>query len=396
MNLSIFNSRERVITGFVIKFLLFLLPPMLLIGFAEYVLFQTGESWPVEKVIEVQRRDSVEKVLYMRGILSQQFNSYKIEGIKTFEPKLLIVGSSRVMKFRKEFFPSMAEEFYNAGGILQCVGDFKAFVSLLENKEIPIPEYLIVGIDPWWFKQDNIPSKTWLSKERLIDHATTLTGHQLALRRLLLNPDKAKSAFMSSNSSHHLGVVAILQEAGFRLDGSKSTSSHLVAELDQNPVYEDREQPPIIERIREQKTTRFTVSDVSLENLEMMIDCFKIVKNLGVEVIAYFPPFSDESYEALEGSLPLAEWWHFYKEEVINGISSTVNNVINLTYPKEMNQDQLLFIDGIHPGEIFVALQIKYFFQKMEAEEISKGLFTSPNYLDSLVRSTSNPIEFNF
>jgi hypothetical protein len=63
--------------------------------------------------------------------------------------KNVIIGSSRVLQFRKEFFTG---DFLNLGFILNSGKSVNDFGNLLNKNNIKIDE-LVIGVDPWWFKK---------------------------------------------------------------------------------------------------------------------------------------------------------------------------------------------------------------------------------------------------
>lgn len=139
------------------KTFLFLLPFLLIISTYELLNYSLGENLPMSKVHELQKNDS--SALFMRGILSQEFNHYKQQGIIVNQPKILAIGSSRVMQFQSFCFQ---KAFYNGGGMLQIKWDLDYFL----QSEIKA-ETIIIGLDPWWFKKDNLESSsTWLNENR--------------------------------------------------------------------------------------------------------------------------------------------------------------------------------------------------------------------------------------
>ena len=157
---------------FAIRFVLFCLPLLAIWLPLEWFLWQTGESLPATSVLALQTQ-SDQEVLYGRGLLNQQFNVYKLAGWRKFKPAIVAVGSSRVWRLRKEAFHPREADFYNAGGMLQCVDDFREMVEMITDGRLSKPEAIIVGFDPWWFKA-NHPNRTWLNPTSLRDDAYQL------------------------------------------------------------------------------------------------------------------------------------------------------------------------------------------------------------------------------
>jgi hypothetical protein len=156
----------------------FFLPLLLLIGAGEAVLWQMRETWPLTKVIQYQSEHR--ETLFMRGILDQGFYAYKLRQIQEREPKILALGSSRVMEFRAQMFGERAAEFYNAGGLIQNLPDLEAFSMLPLDHESTL---VLLGIDLWWFNEA-IQTRTRLEEQAHYDAAKDWQAHVKGLRML--------------------------------------------------------------------------------------------------------------------------------------------------------------------------------------------------------------------
>src|SRR5437868_5346811 len=73
---------------FLFKTLIFFSPLLLLLFLVELILWRTGETWSINRVIETQRAHS--NALFMRGMLDQGFYRYKFLQIEAQHPKILI------------------------------------------------------------------------------------------------------------------------------------------------------------------------------------------------------------------------------------------------------------------------------------------------------------------
>jgi len=154
--LSIFNSEvNKIEHSTVIKFLgrliLFLFPLFLIVAAIETVWWRAGDAWPVELALGTQLSNA-DETLYGRGYFSQQFGIYKLAGIRHKSPKILAIGSSRVMQIRDFMFRPLDKDFYNAGGLLLNAFDLSWLANAFYNRDLPVPKVLIVGIDPWWLR----------------------------------------------------------------------------------------------------------------------------------------------------------------------------------------------------------------------------------------------------
>lgn len=140
--------------------------------FIWFPLRQAGECCSYDDIIQRQlASDSLYHSKY-----NPTASAYKLSGIKFTKPDILVVGSSRTMQFRREFF---SRSFYNAGGVASGVEQLEDFINRL--LVIHKPRVILIGVDMWWFNQNhpyaapdyvhtaNAPSKNLLQKEMEIN-----------------------------------------------------------------------------------------------------------------------------------------------------------------------------------------------------------------------------------
>lgn len=378
------TSSSKAAQRFAIRCLLFCVPMLALFIPLEIFLWRTGESRSASSVIEVQA-NSDDEVLYGRGLLNQQFNVYKLAGWKKHQPKIVAVGSSRVWRLRKFAFHPREDDFYNAGGILQCVDDLRRLSEMIAAGELNKPKAILIGFDPWWFKT-NHRDVTWLDGPSLREDGYRLASRRNVLKRIWSDP----SILRSQPVERQIGIYGSI---GFRFDGTMKMPIETIEEFRANPIYVDRESPPIIERIRE-RSGRFSDSKPSSDRLQTSLDAVELLRAQGVRVIAYFPPFAEESWTAIQESPSIMAWMSFYMEEVVPAVTAASNEVIVLCDSKEFGVDDTYFKDGMHPGEVFAALQ----WLELVDREQSKVFYRqfAPNYVrEQIAERCSTPLAFD-
>lgn len=286
------------------------MPIVFFISMLEMLFYFTGESYSIEKVHDIQN-SSPNEVRFMRGMISQDFNLYKLSGIRRNNPEILILGSSRVMKFRKDFFKEREYVFYNGGGIFQSAYDLIEFEKRYIKEQKISTKLIIIGLDPWWFKMDATPKKSWLVETELIDHALDPISHVKAYFKIL----KSLVEYIPFGFTNNIGIYAQSDNAGFRPDGSLTLENKWILDFKNRQKYVDRESPPIHERINRKITNRFTISSVDTLMLEAAIE--SIVKlNKQVNVLVYLPPFSNECHDLLDNMVEYKDWWRFNTEYI--------------------------------------------------------------------------------
>ena len=124
-----------------------------------------------------------------------------------------------------------------------------------------------------------------------------------------------------------------------------------------NPKFVDRESPPVSLRIKKGLTNRFSISEPDTALFRKSIKALKHLKNLGIEIVIYHPPFSTESYNLLEESPKHKEWWAFVTNYMALELKVVSDKIIPIESPADYQLDDVFFIDGFHPAEVFVGLQ---------------------------------------
>lgn len=331
---------------------LFVLPFALAAAPFEVVMWRTGESWPVTRALAAQREAAREgeELLWDRRLFSQQFNVYKLAGIAAGDPEVLVVGSSRVMQFRAEHVSPLS--FYNAGGLLQGYADLTKLLDMLSSGQLPMPEVLVIGLDPWWFTSGEPGPPSWLVPARLTDAAFDPSAH---LRALVAIPGDARplDAVLGSESTPTSGGLGLnaMRGNGFRADGSRRYGGYLL-EFACHPRYRDRESPPVLERIR-QGSRQFAVG--AGFDRDRWSTALATMRALPTEVVVFVPPVSTEAARALRASPPHARWWEHYLEAARSaaGVQAVV-----IESPETVGLDDRYMLDGFHPSEVLIGMAV--------------------------------------
>lgn len=327
---------------FIIKVLFFLLPIISIIGVYEYLMLNLGETYTMSSVLQLQDDN---KSLFMRKYLSQEFNAYKICGIKRNQPEVLVVGSSRVMQFKGEYFK---DKFYNAGGLIQNHKDLNEFLTNKINAD-----FIILGIDSWWYKEDNIDNAyTWIDYD-IEEKALSKSRYKSIIKIYNLFLD-----YFSPRISNNIGANAQLKNGGFRIDGSMKIPDERINLLLKENRFIDTEEPPVFKRIQEGLTSRFSISKIDTLEFLKSVNLIKSLAEQGKEIVVYLPPFSTESYNLFESTPAQNNFYQFTKNFIPEALSELDINFIATESSNDYNLDDTYFIDGFHPSEIFVAMQV--------------------------------------
>jgi hypothetical protein len=138
--------------------------------------------------------------------------------------KNVIIGSSRVLQFRKEFF---TDDFINLGFILNSGKSVDEFGTLLNKYNIKIDE-LVISVDPWWFKKAdeslNLKGLQGLKNETFISYFDVIKNFN---NINLINFDRIGFCKL-------YGINARRMLSGFRNDGSLSFGVNYYRNRDTN------------------------------------------------------------------------------------------------------------------------------------------------------------------
>jgi len=284
----------------ILKTFYFALPLIFLLTPACYVLFSSKENfYNIDKAIR-----NFENQKYLIGYLYNESNFRYIKYKTLSEKKATVValGNSRVLPFRKEMFEA---EFYNAGFAVENVQDFQAFLSCLPEKNLP--DYLILGLDPWMFN-DAWNDLTPKPKSRWTKNMPFKPGEGIKkakdLYRDLINGQMrlSKQTKTYSNSIEAIGLNAVIHSTGFRNDGSGYYGELVQKLIQKDTSISDYNYREIFSRIRN-GNHRFQYGvQVSEKALLILDQLLLFCKSKGIHVIGFNPPYADAVYARMKDS----------------------------------------------------------------------------------------------
>lgn len=211
---------------FIKKCCIFTLPLLLVFIFPSLVVYYGKEYNSFKDIVATQEKDATS--LFGFAYNGSSFFEYKKELVREQNPKVIALGTSRVMQLRKEFFLPTTR-FTNAGGAGKSLEDIEKFIDAIPSDSEP--RVIILGLDQEVFLApyhlDEASESTWLP----VRFVTTVVAMS---RRIYLDYFQHKfslsSIIHSSRTSHNIGLSALLHHDGFRSDGSYQYESML-----QNP-----------------------------------------------------------------------------------------------------------------------------------------------------------------
>jgi hypothetical protein len=394
---ALFTSDQIAASRCVLRLVSFLAPPLALLLAIEVSLWKMGDNWPIWLAFQTQQAAPAE-LLYDRDFFSEQLGVYKLAGIHAKQPKFLVIGSSRVLQMRDFCFTPREAEFYNAGGMLQSLADLLTFVELLENDSVPRPQWLFVGIDPWWLKSERQESRSWLTQGEEVYQPE---AHVEALRRAS-KQHRWSDLFAGYTTTRPLlydgkpviGGLALRHGSGFRKDGSRQSPPAILNDYLLQPGYRDRESPPVIDRIRNHFSQFSLPTQYDHSRAEKLLAAFAKLRALGIETWAFFPPFATECVTALEADRDpqFQDWWQRYRHELPAKLRQQGVNVICQISPAEAGLKDDFFLDGFHPSEVFMTHLMLNISAQAPPTSLLHGLDT--NQMGEKLKHTRTPLSF--
>ena len=357
----------------------FLSLPAVLVLLGEAVLHWSGELWPLDRVFAYQRAhpDS----LYLRAT-DQLFYAYKYHGILTKNPSIVVAGSSRTMKFRAEMFGDRADRFYNAGGMLNSLGDVHEFSVTLPSTRTPA--VLLLGIDLWWFNDQVEPLNSFLVE--ISKDANTFDEQVIAMRWLVKHPvsfARELLAMAGGTDDRMLGVAAREKGGGFRPDGSFKSAVPTPRSA-KEWRFIDRETPPIIERVKKGVANFPPAANVSPEGAALLDAVLARFENRRVLVIGYLPPFSSEVLAELQSDPRHSGIVADFRRTIPEIFRKHGFPLLDASDASALGMDDRAMSDGFHAEETF---QVHVLAALVRDERVRAALPGAPAVLERALTS---------
>ena len=127
---------------FVLSYFVILLIFGLLLAGIFYYLSRIFEHNSFESIVKRQ----LEHNSIYGTALNENVFAYKLELVKQTKPKVIALGSSRVLQFREEFF---THSFISAGNAMNTLKEGRLFLE--EVLKFYKPDIVILGLGVWWF-----------------------------------------------------------------------------------------------------------------------------------------------------------------------------------------------------------------------------------------------------
>ncbi len=275
-----------------LRLALFGLPLIVLWSFPLFVFLKSGEFVGLNKVIAQQmgKRSVVFGRVYTN---SQHDREYKWRAINKRRPKVVLIGTSRMLGFRSDFFRN-SKEVYNAG---RGVADWSHLNEWVKNWPADYqPDMIILGLDQNLFFQPLASDVSYGSAD-----STLVSFFKHGWRQLYQDYVKRKftlTQLFQEYSEVRIGLNAVANGKGFRNDGSYAYGGYYerLGETQHLMGMKEGAENLSIENC----LLKYYGAEVRESALVELAGFVKTVRERGVKLVAFLPSYAPSIYDKIE------------------------------------------------------------------------------------------------
>ncbi|MBQ7606749.1 MAG: hypothetical protein IJU76_02045 [Desulfovibrionaceae bacterium] len=320
---------------------LFLFVGLFILPYSLFWLYSSGDV-ALERVIERQAQGDF--VIFGSGV-SQDFVDYKLALYTKVKPKIVALGSSRVMQFRARYF---RKSFLNMGGV---AGNLPVLRSTLDAMlAVHVPEVVLLGLDFWWFMPKWNPDPFASEPPTSGSYRYTLASLKKPWARLIdgkVRPEDIFAPFFSFRDDR-FGIMAQTTDDGFASDGSWYYTAETTGQ----------KKPFDYAFLDTLKQVRYGIKAFyhakpdeqapSSRHLDAISEIYCRLKSRGVRVYCFIPPLAETVYTAMRARE--AAYPHLF--ELASALKQRGIPVLDMSNPRTLGSNDCEFVDGFHGGEI--------------------------------------------
>ena len=322
-------------------------------------IMNSGEMLSSKEIVDIQLKKKNELCIVGTGFRDNSNAYYKALFTKV-KPKIVSLGSSRVMQFRSAFFD---KSFINLG----VMGNLEEGMYFIDNviQESP-PDIVIIGLDVWWFNENFIspnvdviidPSLYDINHRNLIYSTKEITSVYQWIRGKKITLNEFFNGMIGRDSnSCGIGVRGIYDRSGFGPDGSQYYTSMVTGQKHaEDPFFSNSKT-----RIKEGRD-RFQYGRIAHSKyINMLEKILSTLHNKDIETIIFFPPFA----EAVNNAMDMIGGKYQYIDDLKAKLKELGIYYYDFTNARLLGSDDCEFIDGFHGGDLTYAKILKYIYDK--------------------------------
>lgn len=319
------------------KYFIFLCLGISISGIPIIYLYSAGEYVSLKKIVEQQ---SSTKIIYGTA-LHHNVHPYKKLLLKQVQPRIISLGSSRVMQFRQKMF---VKKFINLGGAMNSINEGTNLVQeIIDNK----PDMVIIGMDVWWFNDKYHDPRKKCINCSYSDMNINIRNVATVFNWLYEGKITLRKIFHTINSSVSDIGVSGQEKDGFYSDGSYYYTRLITG----RKKHHDEEFKGTLRRIKN-GNKRFEYSSLA-SNLHIN-NFIKLVKKLednDIQVVVFFPPFA----KLINKRLNSMGNNYQYISDIKVKLHKNNLSFYDYTDVSTIDSSDCEFIDGFHGGDVTYA-----------------------------------------
>lgn len=372
-----------------LKIFLLFLPFMLIFAYPLWVIVVSGEAVSLEQVVHIEEGSSFRRGYY--GLAFFNVNAYyKLLKTQFRKPEILVLGTSRVLQFRRNFFLPHTS-FYNAGHGVKYLGEYQSFLELLSPHQKP--KLLIINLDQWQFNpnwQANIfrTYKTHSYEEDNKDSRSFLNLLFRNTRKIYLYSFQGiiRNNILWHNFFHQdsIGLAGIIGKQGFREDGSLRHGFFISGR-------KEHQRLTLLFIKNADAKDMFTYGKrIDLKRLVILRELLEYCQQNKIHVIGFLPPFSPDGFNIIQKKGKEYAYMSKIYPAIAPIFAEYGFTLADFADPASLDtkssDDE--FIDGFHGSEK-TYLQILIQLAKRD-EYLAK--YVNLNFLENLLQNIKDPI----
>jgi hypothetical protein len=349
---------NKEINKFLYRGLIFFFPVFIILGFPALVLVKSGELDYFSSFINKH----TENKLLLIGLSYRNPNELiKFNTAVLRQPKILVLGNSRVMQFRSYFFKD-EDEFYNAGGSITGINEARFF---LENMpEEYSPRILIIGLDHNMFnsaQEAETKNEYYIKTEKASD-VSILGVFAYSWKQVYEDYSSKKfnlNFLLKRNQANinKIGLNALVNNSGFRYDGSyKYGNFNTYNNLNKDLKLVDNGENPY--------SYSGEISKEFVKSLDMFL---KESQKRNIFVVSFLPPYAPSIYKKITDRPVEYDYILGSSKSIEKKIESYGFEFYDFTNPNNISVADEDFIDGNHGSE---KVYLKLFQRMLEEKSV--------------------------
>ena len=372
--------------SFLKKLILFLIPLAIIAAVPAIVLKVSGESYT--SILPFLKSDKKHLIGY--AYHDSNYRYLKWAGIQAGEKKQVwTLGSSRVLQFREEMFDS---SFYNAGYTVRSLNDYIPFMEALPKNKFP--KYLILGVDHWTF------TKTWdipevIPKAELWTESFVFFPEASTYFKMYFDFYSGKyglNAFDEDSRIQRIGLNAVVNNVGFRNDGTMNYGSQIDKLLSNDPGAQDYQFATTFNKVKtgyRQFQPGDSIDRDALAKLRRILDYCQ--KN-NVTVVGFLPPFADSVYQEMLRSKNL-NYLHGMADKLKPEFDAFGFEFYDCSSLSQCGSSDDEAIDGMHGGE---RTYLKILLKMLEQGSVLKNVTSKDRLIRDLESGENRYIVYKY